>query len=89
MRIALDAMGGDKAPLEIIRGGVEAAREFDVEVAMVGHKAVIEQVLAHRRTKGLKISVIDAPSVVEMAEHPSSAIRQRSEERRVGKECRL
>ena len=41
MHILIDAMGGDKAPGEIVRGAVEASREFHVDVALVGREAEI------------------------------------------------
>ena len=41
MRILIDAMGGDNAPGEIVRGAVEASREFHVDVALVGREAEI------------------------------------------------
>jgi glycerol-3-phosphate acyltransferase PlsX len=46
MKIALDAMGGENAPQEVVRGAVAAAREQDVEVVLVGQRKVIEAELA-------------------------------------------
>jgi len=46
MRIALDAMGGDYAPAEIVAGAVAAARELGLEIALVGIRDVVEAELA-------------------------------------------
>ena len=53
MRILIDAMGGDNAPGEIVRGAVDAAAEFDVDVCLVGQE---EKILA-----ALKGCGVDAP----------------------------
>ena len=57
MKIALDAMGGDLAPKAAIEGAVIAARDFKIEVVLVGDEAVIARELAEHNTKGLAISV--------------------------------
>ncbi len=83
--IALDAMGGDNAPAEIVKGAVKAARELGVRVALVGPQAVVEAELAkHGRqpaplasARPEPITVIDAPEVIEMDEHPAQAARQK------------
>lgn len=77
MRIALDAMGGDHAPLETVKGAIEAAREWGVEVALVGNPAAIEAELAKGDTVGLKLPVEPAASVIPMDEKaPSTAWRR-------------
>ncbi|MBI2867724.1 MAG: phosphate acyltransferase PlsX [Chloroflexi bacterium] len=77
MTLALDAVGGDKAPCEPVKGAVDAARELGVHVALVGPSQVVEKELARLSTRGLALSVIDAPEVVEMGEHPSQALKQK------------
>ncbi|MBI4299702.1 MAG: phosphate acyltransferase PlsX [Chloroflexi bacterium] len=79
MKIALDAMGGDRAPLEIIRGAIEAAREYGVEVLLVGKREEIEPELNWPSAKGLPIQVVDASQVIDMDEHPASAVRQKQD----------
>jgi glycerol-3-phosphate acyltransferase PlsX len=82
--IALDAMGGDNAPGEIVKGAVQAARELGVHVALVGpsERLVVElakHVPAFKRG-GVKlegISVVNATEVIEMDEHPAQAARQK------------
>ncbi len=77
MRIALDVMGGDFAPQAIVEGAVEAAREFNVELALVGPQAVVEQELARHATRGLRLEVVDAPETIGFGEQPALAVRAR------------
>ena len=77
MRIALDAMGGDKAPKESVAGAVQAARELAVSVALVGPRDVLTAELARHDASGLPIEVVHAPDIIDMAEHPVQAVRRR------------
>jgi glycerol-3-phosphate acyltransferase PlsX len=77
MRIALDAMGGDHAPAEPVAGAVAAAREYGVEVALVGRTAAIEAELAKHDTANLTLPIVEAPDVIEMDEHPANAARRK------------
>lgn len=77
MRIALDAMGGDHAPAETVAGAVAAAREYHLEVALVGRTAAIEAELAKHDTNGLSLPIIEAPDLIEMDEHPANAARRK------------
>jgi len=53
MRIVLDAMGGDHAPEVVVEGGVMAAREYGIEVVLVGPQEVVEAEMAKHDTAGL------------------------------------
>ncbi len=75
--IALDAMGGDNAPAEIVKGAVTAARELGVRVALVGPQAAVEAELAKHGARPETLSVVDAPEVIGMDEHPAQAARQK------------
>ncbi len=77
MRIALDALGGDHAPTEVVKGAVESAREHGIEVALVGQQEVIEPQLRPYHQAGMALSIVDASQVVEMGEHPALAVRQK------------
>jgi phosphate acyltransferase len=79
MKIALDAMGGDKAPVGIVEGAFEAAREASerVEVVLVGRRDVLEAYVAERRLEAPNVEIVDAPEVVEMSESPATAIRRK------------
>jgi phosphate acyltransferase len=80
VRIALDAMGGDLAPQAPIEGALRAARKWRYEIQLVGRESVIREVL--RRQRDLSdvdslIQIVNAPEVIEMGEHPASAVRSK------------
>jgi glycerol-3-phosphate acyltransferase PlsX len=79
MLIALDAMGGDYAPTETVKGALLAIRETDVEVALVGLPAVLETELARQGHSGStpSVRVVPASEVVDMHEPPTQAVRQK------------
>jgi glycerol-3-phosphate acyltransferase PlsX len=76
MIIAVDAAGGEHAPREVVEGAVKAAGEYDVEIALVGNKAILH-VLASRYINKAKISIIEASQVIEPRESPMKAIRSK------------
>ncbi len=77
MKIAIDAMGGDYAPEEIVKGAVAGAREHGVEIILVGPAARIEQELAKHDHKGLKIEIVHTDEYLVEGEHPAYALRQK------------
>jgi glycerol-3-phosphate acyltransferase PlsX len=74
MKIALDAMGGDFAPEQIVAGGVQAHRDLGVEVIFVGVKDKVDAALAASGA-GKWALIEDAPEVIAMDEHPAQAVR--------------
>ncbi|MCC6981342.1 MAG: phosphate acyltransferase PlsX [Candidatus Melainabacteria bacterium] len=74
IRIAVDAMGGDHAPREVVHGSVIAAREYGVAVQLVGPPDAIEKELTRHDHSGLDISIVAASEVVAMDEKPGRAI---------------
>ncbi len=78
-KIVVDALGGDKAPFEVVKGAIEASRELGIEVILTGPKAAVEAELAKHKMNGAKIKVVDTPSVVGMSEHPVQALRQKQD----------
>lgn len=74
--IAVDAMGGDYAPNEIVAGAIRAAEELDVEVLLVGDPQQIESALRQHSGSG-KLEIVPADGVVEMHEEPLAAIRRK------------
>src|SRR5215471_7852492 len=76
-RVALDAMGGDKAPGEIVLGAVQAAREYGMGVFLVGKEDVILAELAKHDTAGLDLPIIHTDEVIEMDEHPAIAVKRK------------
>src|SRR5437660_2407089 len=77
VRVALDAMGGDNAPGEIVLGAVQAAREYGIGVYLVGREEVIRTELARHDTSGLDLPIIHTDEVIEMDEHPANAVRRK------------
>ena len=79
MRILIDAMGGDNAPGEIVRGAVDAVKEFNVDVSLVGREEEILHILKECGVEASSdhITVVNARDVVEMEDDPSSATRRK------------
>lgn len=80
MRIAVDAMGGDEAPFEIVRGAVDAARVYtDHEIILVGDQERIQNELAACGATFGNISVVHASQVVDMNESATVAVRKKTD----------
>lgn len=79
MRIAIDAMGGDNAPDEIISGALESIELLseDDELILVGPSAVIESRLPSRESRKGTVSVVDAPDVIGMDEPAIESVRRK------------
>jgi glycerol-3-phosphate acyltransferase PlsX len=77
MRVAVDAMGGDVGPTVNVEGAVGAARDYQLEVVLVGDEATIERELARHRARDLPITIRHASQRVEMGEPPSHALRRK------------
>ena len=54
MRVIVDAMGGDNAPGEIVRGAVQAVREFGVDLTLIGLEDRVRECLAVENTTGIE-----------------------------------
>ncbi len=77
MKIIVDAMGGDNAPGEIVKGAVRAQRELGVEIVLVGRKEDVEACL--KAENATDIPVIDAREVITMEDDPSTATRRKKD----------
>ena len=77
MRIAVDAMGGDKGPQEVARGVIEAARSSSSHYLLVGDRAVLESELNQVRPRLHNIEVLPSTQVIEMTEHPVEAYKSK------------
>ncbi|MBI4536763.1 MAG: phosphate acyltransferase PlsX [candidate division NC10 bacterium] len=77
IRIALDAMGGDRGPEVNVEGAVAAAREAGTAVILVGNGEALQGELRRHNTAGLPIAVRHAPEVVGMGESPVVALRRK------------
>lgn len=73
--IALDAMGGDRAPAVVVEGAVAAARTYKIPVLLVGDRAAIERELAKHQTSGLPLEIVETDQVIAMDEHAAQALR--------------
>lgn len=79
MKIALDAMGGDFAPDVTVAGAIEAVKDSDVEVILVGDEQRLREALKGKRYPAAKLSIYHAAEVVEMHESPSVALRRKKD----------
>ena len=76
-RVALDAMGGDHAPAEVVKGAVQAAGELNTGVILVGPEPLIQAELAKYDITGLDLTVVHTDEVIGMEEHPAEAVRSK------------
>ena len=80
VRVVVDAMGGDNAPGEIVKGAVQAVQaEKDIKVFLVGRQDAVNAELAKYTYDKEKIEVVHAEEVIEMAEPPVNAIRKKKQ----------
>ncbi len=80
VKVAVDAMGGDNAPAEIIKGAVEAVQESSrVKVYLVGKEDVMKNELAGYTYPEEQITLVPANEVIETAEPPVMAIRKKKD----------
>ena len=79
MRVAVDAMGGDNAPVVEVEGAVAAAREFGISIILVGDCDRVRAELARHNCTGLDITVHHASEVVGMHDSASDAIRKKKD----------
>jgi glycerol-3-phosphate acyltransferase PlsX len=78
-RIAVDAMGGDYAPNEIVAGAIRASEELDVEVLLVGDRPQIESYLQQHHARPENLEIVAADGAIGMEEEPITAIRRKPE----------
>jgi len=78
-KIAIDAMGGDKAPASIVQGTVNAVQESKgkFEVVLVGEKSCIEEELKKYNNTSANISVFHAPETIGMSESPTESLKKK------------
>ena len=81
MKIILDAMGGDNAPLAPVMGAVDAARDFGAQITLIGRQ---EQILAVLKENGVEqlpegISIVHAEEVVDMHDDPAGVVRKKKD----------
>ena len=80
IRVAVDAMGGDNAPAEIVKGAVEALKaSTDLKVILVGQEEAVQQELSKYQYDASRMEVVNATEIIEMAEPPVQAIRSKKD----------
>ena len=80
MKIIIDAMGGDNAPLEIVKGALEARRDFGVEIVLTGDQSAIEDALrACGGAPAEGIAIRHCTQVIEMCDDPAFACRRKKD----------
>ncbi len=77
MRIIVDAMGGDHAPHEIVRGAMRAQRELGVDITLVGKKEDVLPCLSE--SEQTSVEVVDAREIITMEDDPSTATRRKKD----------
>lgn len=75
MNIVIDAFGGDNAPLEVIKGSIDAQRDFNVDVTLVGDEAKIKKCAADNGLDISKLKIRHADTVIEICEEPTEVIK--------------
>lgn len=80
MKIAVDAMGGDYAPEEVVLGAIEAVKAYKYDVVLIGDEKKIRKVMAeHGSEESERLTIVHAAEVIEMDEHPAQAIRKKKD----------
>lgn len=74
--IAVDAMGGDNAPNEIVKGSIEAAKSEGISIILVGEPELVRKTLDQYDTQGAKIDVVASSGVIEESDQPAIALKK-------------
>jgi len=77
IKIAMDAMGGDHAPEQIVEGAVEFAKTGTGQVMLVGDREVVEEELAKHDAAALPIAIVPSEGVIREGESPATSLRQK------------
>ena len=79
MNIIIDGMGGDNAPLEIVKGCIEATKSIQDQLFIIGDEAKIAEVLAAQHYSGSQIKIIHASDVISNEDAPVKAVRTKTD----------
>lgn len=78
MRIGIDIMGGDYAPLETIKGSIDALQQNkELQIVLIGNRSVGEKIMREYGGDPALYSWVEASEVIEMSEHPTKAFQQK------------
>lgn len=75
MNIVIDAFGGDNAPLEVIKGAVDARRDFKVDITLVGDEAKIKECASSNGLDISELKIKHADTVIDVCEEPTEVIK--------------
>ena len=79
MKIILDVMSGDNAPLELIKGAVDAAKEYHVNISIVGDESVIRSISLEHKLDISSLDIVHAGNVITMEDAPLSVVRGKTD----------
>ena len=79
MNIIIDAFGGDKAPLEIIKGSIDAKNEFGIDITLVGNEEIIKKVSAENNLDLKGIEIVHADSVISQNEAGTEVVKSKKD----------
>ncbi|WP_324823223.1 phosphate acyltransferase PlsX [Sinanaerobacter sp. ZZT-01] len=79
MKIAIDGMGGDHAPAEIVKGCVEASKKIEHEIYIIGREDEIQNELKKYTYKEEQIKIVHASDVITMKDAPVKAVRTKTD----------
>lgn len=79
MKIIIDAMGGDNAPEEIVKGACLAVDEFDVDIILVGDKEKIENIIKENNIKTNRIEIVHTTEIISNNDSPTLSIRRKKD----------
>ena len=79
MKIIIDAMGGDNAPLAIVEGAIQACRDFGVEIVLTGKEEEIRAAAAQCGTLPPEITIRNCTQTIEMCDDPAFACRRKKD----------
>ncbi|MCK9267723.1 MAG: phosphate acyltransferase PlsX [Alkaliphilus sp.] len=77
MRVVIDAMGGDNAPVATVKGAVEAVKSYNIDVILAGNEPMIEEQLAKYDHTREKIEIVHCNEIITNEDKPVSAIREK------------
>lgn len=79
MKIIIDAMGGDHAPEEIVKGAIAALSEYNMKIVLVGDENRIKSLLSQEKADMERVEVIHATEIITNDDHPAQAIRKKKD----------
>ena len=79
MKIIVDMMGGDNAPLAVLEGAAQAVKEYGVQILGVGNEELVRRTAADNNIPLDGIELVNCTEVIEMCDEPARAIRQKKD----------